>query len=79
MKSWKRKVNKRLKVYGEIDYDRKEIVVNPRKGDLVNTCIHEELHRRYPDKPEKWISRRASFEEKQLSVADQINLLKKYL
>lgn len=79
MLKWKRQVNRRMKHYGDIDFEKKVIRVNPQKGYLVNTIIHEELHRQFPDKPERWIYRRARFEESQLSVGDQIKLLKQYL
>jgi len=79
MPRWKYKVNRRMKYYGDIDYDHKEIRLNPAKGDVINTAIHENLHKEYPDKPEKWIYRRATYLEKQLTIKEQINLLKKYL
>ena len=76
-KKFKYKVDKRMHSYGEIDYDKGLIRVNPRKGDLINTVIHEDLHKKYPDKPEKWINKKAKKVECSLSVPQAMNLLKK--
>ena len=67
-----------MKDYGDTDFDNKEIRVNPKKRGLLNTIIHEELHRKHPDKPEKWIRKKAIEREKNLSVNDAIKLLKPY-
>ena len=64
--------------YGEVDFDKKRVRINPRKGDLINTVIHEELHVKYPDKSEKWIKNKAKKQETTLSVKDAMKLLKKY-
>ncbi len=46
--NYTRKVDRKLKYFGEIDFDKNVIKVNPKKGDLVNTIIHEEIHRKNP-------------------------------
>lgn len=75
---WKRQVNKRMHVYGDIDFDAKVIRINPRKGDLVKTIIHEELHKRYPKKSEKEIAKLSKKREAAMSIRQQIKLLRKY-
>ena len=77
-KLWKRKVDKRMKDSGEIDDSKKVIRVNPRKGELINTIIHEELHKKHPKKAEKWVKRKAKKVEKRTSVKKAIKLLQKY-
>ena len=76
--TYKRKVDRRMHDFGDIDLEKKVIRVNPRKGDIVNTVIHEELHRRYPKKSEKWIKKKASQKEGSLTMGQAAELLKKY-
>jgi len=78
-KRWSRKVDKKMKDYGEIDYDKKRIRVNPAKGELVDTVLHEELHKRYPSKTEKQIKVKAKQRQKHLTIRGAMKLLKKYL
>ncbi len=75
---YKRVQDRKMKDAGEINFEKRKIRVNPAKGDLLNTIIHEELHRRFPDKPEKWINKQAKKKEKELTVAKAIKLLHKY-
>jgi hypothetical protein len=75
---FKRVVDTRMHNAGEIDESKKLIRVNPRKGDLINTIIHEELHKQHWDKPEKWIKKKASEQEKSLTIAGAVKLLKKF-
>ena len=59
-RGYRRKVNTRMKNYGDIDFENKEIRVNPRHGDLLNTILHEEAHRKFPEKGERWIKKYAA-------------------
>ena len=77
-RGYARKVDKKMRDYGEIDFENKSIRVNPKKGDLINTIVHEETHRKYPDKPEKWIRKRAKKEEMSLTLGQATELIKKY-
>jgi hypothetical protein len=77
-RKYKRIVDRRMRKAGEIDFEKKLIRVNPRAGDLINTIVHEELHRKYPDKPEKWIRKKAKEREKSLSIPQAVKLLKKF-
>ena len=36
-------------IYGQTRYDEENLIINPKKGDVVNTIIHEKLHANYPD------------------------------
>lgn len=50
---------KRADFRGEIDYDKKEIKINAsreknkERGELLNSIVHEELHRIHPRMKEK--------------------------
>jgi len=79
---FKRKLDTKMRDAGEIDYEKKTIRVNPRKtnrGGLMDTIVHEELHKDYPDKPEKWISKKTKTKVKSLSDSQAQRLLKKYI
>ena len=76
-KPYKRVVDTRMHDYGDIDFEKKQIRVNPRKGDLINTIIHEDLHSKYPDKSEKWIKDKSKKIESTLTVSQAMGLLKK--
>ncbi|HHI04322.1 MAG TPA: hypothetical protein ENL45_02135 [Candidatus Woesearchaeota archaeon] len=78
-KVFKRKVDRSMHDYGEINYSKKIIRVNPRKGDLLNTIIHEELHRQYPNKPEAWIKKKSKKKEANLTISQAIGIMKRYM
>jgi len=75
---WSRQVSTKMKSFGEIDEEKGKITVNPKKGDLVNTVLHEELHRRFPKQTEEWVKKKAKVLEKSLSIGKIILLLKLY-
>jgi len=79
-KKYKRKIDKKMRgAYGEIDYDNGVIRINPRKGELLNTILHEEEHRLYPNKTEREVRKSAEKKESELTISKAINLLKKYM
>lgn len=78
-KKYTKIVSRKLKDYGETDFNKKKIKVNPSKGDLVNTVLHEELHAKHPNKPEKWIKAKADKAEKKISVKKTVKMLKEYV
>ena len=77
-RGYSRKVDKKMRDYGETDYSRGLIRINPRKGETINTIIHEELHRKYPDKGERWVKKRAKREETRTGIRGAIRLLERY-
>lgn len=54
-------VGKRAHLYGIYDPDRDEIVIDPRRA-IVETLIHELLHRRFPH----WSERRVRQTERRI-------------
>jgi len=73
-----RKVDKRMRDYGECNYETKTIRVNPRKRDLLNTIIHEELHRQHSGWSETKVKKESVKKEQSLTIAQAAKLLKKY-
>lgn len=75
----KRLIDTKMKCSGDIDEKTKVIKVNPKKGNLLNTIIHEELHAKHWEKPEKWIYKKAKEVERKTSIKKAISLLKPYV
>lgn len=76
-KAFTRTVNRGMKYFGDIDYAKRRIRVNPSKGDLLNTIMHEEIHSKHPGKKEKTVRKEAGVAERKLTIDSAIsNLLK---
>jgi len=56
----------------------KNIKVNTKFGDTLNTIVHEILHNKYPEKSEQEIWDLSSVVESRLSMRDQAKLLENY-
>lgn len=59
---YKIKVNNKLKVFGMTDPKKKMIQINKkkaksskRKGELLNTVVHEKIHAKHPKMKEKQV------------------------
>jgi len=76
---WKKSVDNRMRTFGNIDYEKKKIRINPKKGDVVDTIAHENFHRLYPNKTEKQIKALAKEKIKTISLRQKIEMLKEYL
>ena len=64
--------------YGDIDEEKQIIRVNPRKGKLLNTIIHEELHRLHPDWTEAKVRKTSKKKETALTMAEAAKLIGKF-
>jgi hypothetical protein len=73
------KEDKRMRAFGAIDYRKNLIRVNPTKGDLVNTILHEEMHRKHPDMPHRMLHKRVKQKIAQMDVKAHLKVLKKFL
>jgi hypothetical protein len=73
------KEDKQMHAFGDIDYRKKIIRVNPTKGDLVNTILHEEMHRTYPDMPHRTLKKKVQKQIARMDVNAHLNVLKKFL
>ena len=76
---WKKSVDNRMRTFGNIDYEKKKIRINPKKGDVIDSIIHENLHKTYPNMTEKQIKNKAAQKNKELSLRKKIQLLKEYV
>ncbi len=46
---WVRRVDNKIEYYGYADFSERKIGLNMRAGDVINTIIHEEIHREHPN------------------------------
>jgi len=65
--------------YGETDYQKKRIRINPEKGDVIDTILHEKLHKKYPNKSEKWIRKKTNKMQYKMSVKKMMKTLKQFV
>lgn len=65
----------RIRDYGDTNYEDKVIRINPARGDVVNTVIHEKLHSQYPDMPHEEIYRKAYEIESNMGIKEMGDLL----
>ena len=77
-RQWRRRLKKRIRSAGDIDYKEKEIQINPNKGNVVNSILHEEVHKQYPNLTEKATRKKARAKEKKLTTPKARKLVKKY-
>ena len=66
----------KAKWYGQTN--GRYIKTNTKKGDVVNTIVHELMHIKYPEKSEKEIQVVSAQVEGTLSMRDQAKLLENY-
>jgi hypothetical protein len=78
-KGYTYKENKHIRAFGDIDYKKKIIRVNPTKGDLVDTILHEEMHRKHPDMPHRILNKKVKKKIARMDVKAQMKELKKFL
>lgn len=78
-KAYVYKEDKKMHSYGDIDDEKKVIRVNPAKGDVIDTILHEELHKNNPGMNEKQVSKKATLLQKKMSIKNQRNLLSNFL
>lgn len=64
------KIDTKLSVYGQTDYGKEEIRINPKRGDVVNTIIHEKLHASYPDMPHEEVYANARAIESKMTLPE---------
>lgn len=63
-------VNTRLQHYGDYRYANEHMRINPRRGDVVNTIIHEKLHHNFPDMEHDKIYENAAKIESKMSLPE---------
>lgn len=68
-------VNKNINPYGDTNYRDAVIRLNPKRGDLINTIIHENLHAARPDMEHEDVYKNASKIESKMGIPQMIGLL----
>ena len=79
-KKYKRVVDNKMKAFGDIDYTKRVIRVNKKRSKAVSapgypgvldTIVHEELHRMYPKMKEKNVRKEAPKRIKKMSKREK--------
>ena len=76
IKNYKTMVDRKLPHYGESDLEKKVLKVNPKKGEVVNTLIHEKLHMAHPKMGEKKVRKMSEKMERKMSLTKQAEMMK---
>jgi len=76
---WIKSVDNKMRTFGDIDYEKKKIKINPKKGDVIDTVLHEWAHQQFPNKTEKQVKKIALEKNKELSLRKKVELLKEYI
>ena len=77
MMQWKYKVDRKMRSYGDTDDEKKRIRINPAKGDVVNTILHEKLHKARPKATEKQVRKIAKKQEAKMSLPQMAKLIQR--
>lgn len=73
-KKYKKVVANKMRSYGDTDYNKRIIRVNKSKkknkkrGDIIDTIVHEETHVRHPKMHEKTVSKKTKKIIKRMST-----------
>ncbi len=63
-------INSNMKNYGDHNAETDHIRINPKKGDVVNTIIHERLHHDFPNMAHDKVYENASKIESKMSLPE---------
>lgn len=77
--AYKYRIDNKMRLFGRCDWDNKEIKINTRRGDVLNTYIHEELHRKHPSWSEGKVIKESKRIESRLTIKQSIALLNELL
>jgi hypothetical protein len=78
-KKWRYVEDKGMQAYGDINYAKKTIRVNPSKGDVVDTILHEREHKKDPKATEKQIRRRVRKKIARMSLREHREVIDRFL
>ena len=85
MIKYKRKVDNKMRWYGDTDTTKKVIRINKKKskkagrGELLNTIVHEELHAKHPRMKERGVIKKSTTVTNKMSREQKAKLYKKYM
>lgn len=83
-KKWKRIVDNKMRGHGDIDDEKRIIRINKSKeknkkrGEILDSIVHEELHRTNPKMTEKQVEKKTKELVKKMSLAEKKRLYAKY-
>lgn len=85
-KKWKRIVDNKMKCYGDIDDKKKVIRIRKKpfktgkwkKDEVINTVVHEEMHKNHPKMHEKTVHKNTNKILKKLSADYKRKILSRY-
>jgi hypothetical protein len=84
MKKWKRIVDNKMRWHGDIDDEKKIIRINKskkkneKKGEIIDTIAHEEIHRKHPKMWEKTVGKMAKEYVKKVGFKEKKKMYSKY-
>jgi len=78
MIEYKRVVDNKMRDFGRIDTDKREIRINKRKGGVLDTIFHEETHRLHPRMFEKTVRKKTTAALKRMGPKEKRSLFSKY-
>ena len=80
----KRIVDNRMRNHGDFDPERKVIRVNKsrkmnkRRGEVIDTIVHEEMHRAHPKMRERTVRKKTKKKVRKLSVGQKQRFYNKF-
>ena len=84
-KKWKRVATDKMRAMGDIDYEKKLIRINKAKaratekqGEILNTIVHEEMHRLHPKMWEKTIKKETKTKIRSMSQKEKNKQYNRY-
>ena len=84
MDKYKRVRDPKMRWHGDIDEKKKVIRINDskkknqKKGELIDTIVHEETHRMHPKMHEKTVRKEAKRKVESMSTKEKSKLYKRY-
>jgi len=68
-------IDEQMRNFGETHYGPEVIKINPTRGDVVNTVIHERLHADSPEMSEDEVRRKSHEIEGEMSLSEMAGIL----
>ena len=68
-------IDEQMRNFGETHYHDETIKINPTRGDVVNTVIHERLHADSPEMSEDEVRRKSHEIEGEMSLSEMAGIL----
>ena len=76
---WKHRESNKIKEAGITKYHSKTIVINPSKGDIISTILHERVHKEFPEFSEVLVLKLEAYILRNLNMRQQKKILDKFI